>query len=220
MSETTTIFGPVVDRLGLAQARYLGDGGKGGLPVLRTRSWATPSSEFRREQPATIPLNVNHDRAHPIGRVVHLERDTAERLIAVALVDGELDPELELYYSAEVDYLPGGTDVRLTGVALTDAPAGVGLSRVRALAGEFDLYRWSVNAHERELLERARASYHRGQHNVNPTAIYDQLPAVDEDGPWAWSGLKPGDPAPAGLARSGRTGPWRHGPPGWVISVR
>jgi hypothetical protein len=83
--------------------------------------------------------------------------------VAVSLVDPELDPDARIYCSAEANFRArDGGDVELTGLALTSSPGGVGLTPLTIFPGEFDFFTWSVNAHERELLERAQASYRRG----------------------------------------------------------
>lgn len=173
---TLTIVGKVLDHLGHAQARRLVPV-PGGLPRLETRSWATAANGVRRRQPSAV-LDIDHDRI--VGRVVAYDLD-AGGLWATAIchdLDVLTDHE-PWWYSAAVDYRSDGTDIVLTGLALTHKPAGVGLRPVELLVGELarTAHRssWRLPTHTRERIERAA----RNADNRGDIIVHDAL-ALEE----------------------------------------
>ena len=111
-----TVVGIVVDALGIGERSYIAEGERG--LERRTRSWATPAGEFRKKQPARIPLNLHHDRDLTIGRVAYLEHGKGGQLFAVSVAERDFDPpaDLKIFYSGETDSRSDGSDAVLTGL--------------------------------------------------------------------------------------------------------
>jgi hypothetical protein len=83
-----TVYGVAVHHDGLAYDTVLTPGHD--RPQLRTRAWATPAREIRREQPTRLGIDREHD-SRWVGEVCHLElRD--EQLWVVGLVNDDVGP--------------------------------------------------------------------------------------------------------------------------------
>ena len=170
-AKVTVVLGPILDALGLAQRRYLVQGRH--TPEVRTRSWATPSVNLRRNQPASW-LNIGHDQARTLGPIVWLQRDLAMRCWAVAVTGCDI-PDGRRYLSAETDSDRDGADVVITGAALVDATAQTGLTPVVILPGDLDEYRApdsrrQLDGPARDILGHA-AEHHRYQYRHRATAL-------------------------------------------------
>lgn len=176
---TLTISGPFVDRDGLVrQTEYGWDGHR--ATMTRTFS-AEPAREYRSTHPARIPVNVAH-RGPDIGQVVHLEEDGGGALNAVAVVEGPACLELlksssgPWYWSAEIDIRDGGRDIELTGLAVTDKPAYVGLRPLEVHLDDIRETAWRsrqsfLNPHQ--MLTRAAATYQRRRFRHGEPMVID-----------------------------------------------
>jgi hypothetical protein len=134
---STVIVGAVLDALGLAQSHGLVQGRD--YPEVRTRSWATPATQLRSQQPRSW-LNLDHDRSARLGPVRWLERDEAQTCWAVCTSDLDV-PDGPWYFSAETTSTRAGEDVELTGIGLVVASAQTGLQPVVVLPGDLRDYR-------------------------------------------------------------------------------
>jgi hypothetical protein len=148
-----TIVGPLLTRDGLCQRSVIGPDWR-----YRTLSYAVSAREIRLKQPACIPLNVGHDRTNEIGQVVTLYRSRNGDCWAVA--ESEADRLLKfpesIYFSPETSRAPDGTDVVVTGAALTTEPATVSLQPVALFPGSLDRRTsWNLNDHRKQIVERA-----------------------------------------------------------------
>lgn len=210
-----TCFGIVCDRDGLASSEVLARGRTG--PELRTRAWASPAAEVRREQASRIPIDWHHN-GRELGQVVYLELDRHGRLWAVGHV--EADPvvrvqvtrdrsvavETELYWSAERRGTPDFRDLIIDSIALTPSPARLAAQPLRFLPGSLhERSRWTLNTFERGLLKRASEAFLRRRHN-EPIRVHGQHDPDDLPPGIRGRGLRPNERLPGGLRRSGSRG--------------
>src|SRR4051794_36741936 len=82
---TVTLIGMVTDKLG--QAQYSSVGWEGRAAVERRTYEAISSLEYRRAQPARIPVDVDH-RGAEVGEVLYLERSEDDSVVAVCVPHG------------------------------------------------------------------------------------------------------------------------------------
>jgi hypothetical protein len=124
-----TVYGIVCDRLGLSGRQELVQGPT--RPELRFSAWSTPSMEVRSVQSAQILIEEGHG-GEVLGEVIHLQRDSSERLWAVAHVDSSIIPavnvrvgdetvvvEHDLFWSAERASDLYDRDIEIRSIALT-----------------------------------------------------------------------------------------------------
>jgi hypothetical protein len=182
---TLTLVGKCLDPMGHSQARRLEPGRRSHLPELRTRSWATPAGEVRRRQPAAY-LTLGHSD-HWLGRIVAYERDAGGLWAVCVCHDLAVltDPD-PWYYSAELTCRSDGTDIEVTGMALTHSPASVALPPVEILVGDLarttDRSRWHLRSGTKERIERA--ARHAG--NRGPITLHDELALAEERRELEW----------------------------------
>jgi len=156
-----TLLGPTLTEIGHCHRKEIGDNGK-----LETRAWACSALNVRHQQPAMIPLNIDHTE-HRVGQVIGLHRRRG-RLFAIAEADADelLDFDEPIFYSAETTMRPDGTDVLVEAVALCTRPAHVGLDPVEMFPGTVDMAVFKTNfGHanrwQKELLEQTREERYR-----------------------------------------------------------
>jgi HK97 family phage prohead protease len=142
---TWTVAGPIADRIGAVKI---------GREFLQL-----PSDRYEVRQ-KRVPVLRDHGGTF-LGQLHHLEINTAGELKAVATVDGGLDAD-DLWFSPQVAYRDGGTDIELRELSLTRTPATSGLRPIRAFPGDFrniwSRTRWNLGDDTRQMLERAAAS--------------------------------------------------------------
>jgi hypothetical protein len=162
---TVTLCGVVTDKLG--QSEQISTRMVGNVAVETRFYEAISSLEYRSTQPRA-EVNVEH-RGQSVGEVVHYERNLDDAIIAVAVVRGHdelLAPRHPpVYWSVELRMLHGGRrDVQITGLAIVERPATVGLSPLTVIGGDVrevgTQVRWHNRTPHRALLERA-AEAHR-----------------------------------------------------------
>lgn len=159
-----TLVGRVTDRDGLWRQGALSFDGS----VARDdRSFgAFPAAEYRSTQPATIPVNVEH-QGDAVGELVHIE-NLGGNLVAVATVSGcpwlLSNQRAPVYWSAEISYRGDGRDIELTGLAVVESPAVVGMPALTVHPGDVRELGSKVTAYrtpEQQLLKRAAATHQR-----------------------------------------------------------
>jgi hypothetical protein len=142
---------------------------------------AISSVEYRASQPAHIAVTVGHG-GRDVGRCVHLERTQEDAIVAVAVVDGVdelLVPSMpSVYFSPELQLRAGGHDVVITTIALTMAPASIGLRPVEVIGGDVSAAAEAVRCRRRPALaarldRAAVAQRRRGSYTTieDPTAL-------------------------------------------------
>ncbi len=82
---TVSIIGQVCTSRGLCQQI---DG------LGQPEPYETPANRFFRSQPNPIPIHVNHQKDWKLGEVVHLERSQTTGLLAVAVLDADVEDYL------------------------------------------------------------------------------------------------------------------------------
>lgn len=209
-----TIIGPLLTGLGHCMRTEIGPDWR-----LRKRAYAVSSLELRERQADRIALNLDHDPAHEVGEIMALRRAGNGDCWACATADADRLLELNqpIYFSAESTRraIDGG-DVEITGAALCLAAAAVSLRPVELLEGGLDRRSsWVLDGFRREVVDQAVERYQR--YRPGPLYVRDAATEALLGKPVGEQGVLVGDQL---VARTGRTGPWRHGPPGWVISVR
>jgi hypothetical protein len=230
---TITLVGPVTDRLG--HAEYRSTRMEGACAVERRTFEAIPSCEYVDDQPSHIGVNVEH-RGRERGEVVYLERDGRNSIWAVAVVSGcdsLLAPSATtMFFSPELRWRADARDVTITGLALVDDPATVGLSPVVVLAADVRDPGWSSRSHNKiphvALLRRASAAHQRRRLGA-PIVVADPHAATrtTQLAPGVWLDSR-GERLPAEhrdgryvVDDSGRpVGPVEHWPGGRILSVR
>ena len=170
---TVSIAVQLADRYGQHHRQQLDERGE-----LRSVGYVLSPIEYRHIQPATIPLDVDHESA--IGSVEYLERTADLSLWAVAVADDDwLLTIHDVYASTSVVAMPDGTDIQLRGVALTHDPAGLGLRPASIIPGDFrrsDIRQfWSNRTPSRALFERAAKHVARRSRN-DPIVIAGPKP--------------------------------------------
>lgn len=195
---------------------------------LRRRFWKQPAYELRSHQPSKIKLNIAHNKAEPIGQVAAIHR-TREGAVWVACVadaggaDRLLKYDAPIFYSPEVDMFRDGTDIELTGVALTDQPATLSIPAVTIFAGTpNERGSWMVGGKRldgvyRDLADEATERW-RHRHRDWDIHVSGHDPNSD-DYPL---GLREGDYVQPGQLKSRQlpNGLWKSGHAGRVLSVR
>lgn len=132
-----TIIGRLADSLGLASKEHVDAEVVVGGHLRAWRSvqhYAVGAMEYRSRQPKYIGVDIEHDKV--VGRVVHLERSAGQLWLVGVLDEPERVPTECRFLSAAVTMDPNGTDVELTGVALTADPASIGAMPIVELAGD------------------------------------------------------------------------------------
>jgi hypothetical protein len=163
---TITIVGALTDKLGHAEHRSTRM--EGACAVERRTFEAIPSCQYLDSQPSHIGVNVEH-RSKEFGAVVFLERDRRDAIWAVAVVSGRdsiLAPSAPpLFFSPELRLRSDGSDVSITGLAMVEHPATVGLAPLAGIPGDVRDVGFQVRMHNktphRALLERAARAHAR-----------------------------------------------------------
>jgi len=128
-----TLDGRLCDPQGIGRRREWA-GGRERLEV-----FANPPANYRSRQPR-CRLNVEHDLARLVGRLVALERNaTGLWATCVSHELGLLGTRGDWYFSAESRARQPGLDrqdIELVGLAVTSTPAQVGAGPVTILAGD------------------------------------------------------------------------------------
>ena len=197
---TVTVFGRVVDHSGLAHQIYAVQGRY--TPEIRHSFYQLAAGEFRRRQPGTICLDLDHDEV--VGEVVYLEQ-AAGGLMAVATSERDdledLARDRDVFFSPSTDATVAGHDIELTGLALCCQSALIGQRPVTVLPGDLRAATEHVRLHRRDWglvhrLERA-AAYRSRRRFGDPHLI-----AVDPDHAAATDGTSAEVFAGRALARS------------------
>jgi HK97 family phage prohead protease len=128
----TVIVGRIVDQLGHIMISDLVQGRYG--PEVRHRAYCRPAHQYRSTQPSSIVLDIGHEA--PIGTVKYLEQDVGG-LFAVCEADDadDLADGGAWYFSPASTAYTDGTNVELTGLAMTCSPATVAQLPVTILPG-------------------------------------------------------------------------------------
>jgi hypothetical protein len=180
---------------------------------------AVSSLELRERQADRIPLNADHNAELELGQIMALRRSDGGDCWACATAEADRLLELEqpIYFSAETTRraIDDG-DIVITGAALCLEPATVSLQPVELLEGGLDRRSsWVLHGFRKELVEQAVERYQR--YRPGPLYVRDAATEALLDKPVGEQGVLVGDQL---VARRGRTGPWRHGPPGKILRVR
>lgn len=143
---TVTVVGVVVDELGHALRTEAAPTANGRGVEVRRSCYGVGAAAFRPEQAGVIPVDLDHDEAHPVGSVAFLERrDGYLWAVAVVDVDGLADLPDPLYYSGDVTH-HGDADATLSALALTHRPASIAPRPVEVMPGDLrhaaDNARW------------------------------------------------------------------------------
>jgi HK97 family phage prohead protease len=190
VSRYQTVYGIVCDRLGLSGRQELVQGPT--RPELRFSAWSTPALEVRSVQAPRIPIEEGHG-GEVLGEVIHLQRDSSERLWAVAHVDSSIIPavyvgvagetvvvEHDLFWSAERSSTLEDTDIEIRSIALTPQSARVSAQPVKFLPGALD-WRGAADRYQlesgfkKDLLTRAAVTYADRPRGA-PIVVYDESP--------------------------------------------
>ncbi len=133
---TVSIIGQVCTTRGLCQEiDGLGD------PI----PYETQAVRYLRAQPNPIPIHVNHAKDWKLGEVVHLERSARDGLLAVAVLDADVEEYLSdhtWHYSDGISCRSsgaGGMDkigIRLRELSLVSRTANLSTKRVYTSRGD------------------------------------------------------------------------------------
>lgn len=145
---------------------------------------AAPPESFRQRQYA-VSLDLRHDRAAVVGRLVALEHDGAG--LWATFTSSELQLLRNLteawYLSAEVGWRgtdADATDIQLRSVALVREPAATCIRPVEILIGALgstlDRQRWRVDSATRDRLERAAEVLTHRRSPSDPVHVSDRTP--------------------------------------------
>lgn len=163
---TLTLVGLITDSAGHAEHRSTSWDGR---VAVETRSYqALASIEYRRAQPPFIPVRTGHG-GRDVGRVLFLERRADGAIVAVTVVTDADDLMVPSngphYWSPELRYRHGGTDIEITELVATRTPATLGLAPLDVVLGDAHQAADWVRARRRpqlaSLLERAAAAERR-----------------------------------------------------------
>jgi len=182
-----TIHAQIVDQVGLAQIRStIVHGGAWPQKVEhRTHSFQLKPTEWRRHQSAST-LNVDHDTAQTIGRLVALERGLDGALWGtwqsseLGLLKG-IDP---WYVSGEAIWAGGDADahdIQLLGAAMVRSTAASGTRPAVLLVGRLDdkyqRSRWRLQGDVAKRIERAAEQLQRRRSDTDAITIHDEIEA-------------------------------------------
>jgi hypothetical protein len=181
---TCTVLGTVVAPEGHAvHHNALGD------PVKLT---ITEPVDYKRHQPAVIPVHFAHDREWTLGHVVHLERSERFGLTAVAVIDSDIAELLldgPFWWSDGITSERDGTyqrsNVRINELSLVRATANCRTRPVVVSAGGLNNGGpRGLNVYQRETFDRAVEANALVRYGAAPahSVIHDldELSIVDE----------------------------------------
>ena len=224
-----TIAGTFVDRDGLLSQTEYGWNGRAAT-VHRTFS-ADPAKKYRSTLASHIPVNIGH-RGADIGEAIHLEENGSGALTAVAVIEGPACLDLlrpsrgPFYWSPEIDIRGGGDDIELTGLAVTDNPAYIGLTPLEVHIDDVRDLGWRSRQsflNPPRLLERAAVS-HRRRGLFDPIVIEGHTQAPEPVPEWVRRMDARAASRPSGRKRmiDGEMLPIEHSAPyyGGILSVR
>lgn len=206
---TITVIGQLTTNHGLVQQRdRAGD----------MDAWTMPAPSYLREQPAVVPVLMDHDWGWPVGAVGHLERSRADGLLMVARVAnddlGDLLADGPWFLSGGVRCAPTGVMqyglAKLREVSIVRRTANVNTRPIRWSRSDIardsgsephDMpLRWHDTwrrAHERMVGERYREKpAHLTIHDLDQLSIVDEV-MTDPAAARRRAGRRPEPPAPA-----------------------
>lgn len=206
---TITVIGQLATTAGLVQQRDLaGD----------ADPWTMPAPSYLRQQPAVVPVLMDHDWGWPVGTVGHLERAEATGLLMVARLGnddlGDLFADGDWFLSGGVRCAPTGVmeygQVRFREISLVRRTANLGTKPIRWSRSDIatdsgsephDMpLRWHDTwrrAHDRMVTERYREKpAHLTIHDLDQLSVVDEV-LTDPAAARRRAGHRPEPPPPS-----------------------
>jgi len=184
-----TVVGPLVTAGGENVRSYFSPDPAHFWAPIRHKSWVIPAREVRTVQAAPIPLRFDHGQP-PAGQLVYLQRRSADGAVW-AVGDFDVDfqplPDRDYFLSVEATWDEGtGADVEITGAALCERSAMVGLGPVAFIKnglGPDGQAVWRLPLFKQQLLERAaRGRLELRSRSEAPTIVHDDADGLDYRG--------------------------------------